>query len=150
MLYLLASLVLGSVTSVTDGDTVKVKLDSEQKPVTVRLACIDSPERKQEGGLKSTLALYRLIPPGQLIQIESSTRDRYGRIVGLIESDGKLINLGLIETGDAVIYPQYFKPCRALKREFDAAQQKAQDNSLGFWALPKELQILPWIWRKNN
>jgi len=45
----------GTVTSVIDGDTIKVQLSSG--PITVRLAHIDAPESHQPGGGAATRTL---------------------------------------------------------------------------------------------
>ena len=49
----------GTVTSVIDGDTIKVQLSS--RPITVRLAHIDAPESYQPGGGAATRALHARI-----------------------------------------------------------------------------------------
>lgn len=41
---------LGTVTKVTDGDTIKVELSSG--PITVRLSSIDAPESNQRAAMK--------------------------------------------------------------------------------------------------
>ena len=148
MLPLFASLLIGNVSSITDGDTLKVR-DIEGETKTVRLACIDSPERRQRGGLESTLSLHKLLPPGQMVEVEIKGRDRYGRTIGLVRVDEKSVNLQLVESGSALVYWQHFSPCLGSGYDFYAAQEKARVNALGFWGLPLELQIPPWVWRKK-
>ena len=70
--------VRGRVSSVTDGDTLKVTLGSTL--VRVRLAEIDSPEIRQPGGVESKKALSRKVL-GRQVRVRSEGYDRYGRLL---------------------------------------------------------------------
>ena len=76
----------GKAIKITDGDTVHV-LQADHTKEKIRLAGIDAPERKQPHGKKATRYLASLIG-NKLVTVEYSKRDRYGRIVGKIESQG--------------------------------------------------------------
>jgi endonuclease YncB( thermonuclease family) len=69
----------GKVVGITDGDTLTVLVD--RKPVKVRLAEIDTPERGQPWASKAKQALSTKVY-GQVVRVEVSDTDRYGRTVG--------------------------------------------------------------------
>ena len=58
---------VGRVTQVTDGDTLKVQLSSW--PITVRLGQIDAPESDQPYGRKAAAAL-RTLAGGRTVALE--------------------------------------------------------------------------------
>ena len=45
------------VTDIIDGDTIKVITKNENKPLNIRLSCIDTPEIKQPWGVEAKLFL---------------------------------------------------------------------------------------------
>ncbi len=78
------------VVGVTDGDTVKV-LTKKKKVEKVRLAEIDTPEKKQPWGKKAKQALSDMVFK-KIVRIERLNKDRYGRTIGRLYIDGKSIN----------------------------------------------------------
>ena len=78
------------VVGVSDGDTVKVLTEqscdsgkdcrSGKVQYRVRLAEIDTPEKKQPYGSKAKQALSDLVF-GRMIKVEQIDKDRYGRLV---------------------------------------------------------------------
>jgi endonuclease YncB( thermonuclease family) len=87
--------------------------------------------RRNQGksGAEATAAVKPL--QGQMVTITEMDTDRYGRLVGLVEHDEKLINLDLVARGLAWFYPQY---CRVqpLCRQIEAAE--AREAKRGLWA----------------
>lgn len=77
------------VVAITDGDTLKVRCGQEgaYEQVTIRLAEIDSPERKQSFGNRSKDALGALCHEA-IATIKPQTKDRYGRTVARVECKG--------------------------------------------------------------
>ncbi|WP_252341701.1 thermonuclease family protein, partial [Escherichia coli] len=67
----------GKVIRVLDGDTIEVLQD--KKPVRIRLANIDAPEKKQAFGRWSANQLKALLA-GQSVTVSYTQTDRYGRI----------------------------------------------------------------------
>ena len=66
--------------SIYDGDTLKVSCNGAI--AKVRLACIDAPEAKQQGGIESRDFLRNLINKnGSEIALIPLEQDRYGRTV---------------------------------------------------------------------
>lgn len=143
---MLPTLIALSVTvqSVIDGDTFKAKLPSGEVS-TVRLSCIDSPEKKAPSGQDAAIALRSLLPTGKMIQVEPTGTDIYARTVAKVTVDNVFVNLWLVQDGHALIYKNYFRPCLEQKQEFESAQKLAQKLRLGFFSLPPEQQISPWI-----
>ena len=91
------------VVSVGDGDTIRVK--SNTKNLTVRLGCIDAPEKKQSPwGLLATKRLKQLLRVGSKISLRSIGTDRYKRIVAEVYVNNRSINTNLVQEGHAVVY----------------------------------------------
>ncbi len=80
LLSVVAQTTSASVVSVGDGDTLRIRQSGQV--TTIRLSCVDAPERAQSPwGQQSTSRLKQLLPPGTAVQIRTITRDRYGRTV---------------------------------------------------------------------
>ena len=56
----------------------------------------------------------------------------------------------MLEAGAAIIYPRYLNNCIKNREKLEAAQQKAQNEQVGFWGLPTNQQINPWDWRRKK
>lgn len=106
------------VVGVSDGDTVKVLTEqscdtgkdcrSGKIQYRVRLAEIDTPEKKQPYGSKAKQALSDLVF-GRMIKVEQIDKDRYGRLVANLYVDGKWVNAEMVRSGSAWVYRQYAK-----------------------------------------
>ncbi len=130
------------VVSVTDGDTVKV-LTLDNQIIKVRLAEIDTPERKQPYGKEAKKALSALVF-GKTVDLRPVTIDRYGRTVGHLFVGSLNVNKQMVRTGHAWVYKRYMKDKTLITDEDYAKSQK-----VGIWALPEHLRVAPWIWRKR-
>jgi len=95
----------GKVVKIADGDTLTLLTSSNQQ-VKVRLAGIDTPERKQPFGNRAKQALAKLAFQKQAL-IEAETKDRYGRTVGVVFVDGLNVNHELVKQGMAWVYRKY-------------------------------------------
>lgn len=145
------------MVGVTDGDTVTV-LDASRETHKIRLAGIDSPEKKQPFGGKAKQSLSTLLY-AKPVQIEWAKRDRYGRIIGkvLVARAGvpcpappcaNEIDAGLaqIEAGLAWHYKKYEKEQSPEDREaYALAETEARSRRNGLWADPDPMP--PWEWR---
>ncbi|KQV98029.1 thermonuclease family protein [Rhizobacter sp. Root1221] len=89
----------GTVTHVTDGDTVWVRPDGS-RPVPVRLYGIDAPESCQAGGPEATEALATRVLRRE-VTVDSSAHDGYGRVVGTVWLRGEDIGAWLVAQGHA-------------------------------------------------
>lgn len=135
----------GKVIKITDGDTVHV-LDADHHKEKVRLAGIDTPERKQPFGNKAKQFLASLIG-NKHVTVDYSKRDRYGRIVGKIVFQGNDINLEMVRAGLAWHYKKYQKEQSKLDRNlYAAADSFVKTNEIGLFG--DKNAIPPWKWRK--
>jgi micrococcal nuclease len=96
--------VVASVTSVTDGDTIDVRIDGAQ--ATVRLLGINAPEQDECWGPESTLNLGTLIDGRDILLVSGEEdTDEFGRLlryVYLDEPDGPIfINSVMVQLGNA-------------------------------------------------
>lgn len=136
-----------TVISTGDGDTLRVK--DGGKTVTVRLSCIDAPERSQRPwGTTAANHLKQLLPKGQTVQLRQIDRDRYGRTVAEVFINGRSVNLQMVADGQAAVYRQYLKKCDA--NSFNQAEQQAKQAGLGIWNPSNPLPVMPWLYRKQH
>ena len=134
-----------TVISTGDGDTLRVK--TQGKVVTIRMACIDAPETGQRPwGQQSAAKLKQLLPPGKAVQVREIERDRYGRTVAELYLGNQSINLQMVKEGQAVVYRQYLSGCAATQNQFLQAESQAKQKKLGFWNQPKP--VMPWDFRR--
>ncbi len=141
------------VIGVSDGDTIKILTEhpcdtggdclSGKVQYRVRLAEIDTPEKKQPFGSKAKSALSDLVF-GRIIKVEQIDKDRYGRIVANIYVNGEWVNAEMVRSGSAWVYRQYAKTPELFKLE-----EEARDEKRGLWALPESERMPPWEWRRK-
>lgn len=128
------------VIGIADGDTLTVL--QNKKPLKIRLANIDAPERKQAFGLRSKKSLsdlcYRKEANYTILDV-----DRYGRSVALVTCSGVDVNRAQIERGMAWVYTQYNKDV-----SLPALQAEAKVDRRGLWA--DEDATPPWKFRHSN
>jgi endonuclease YncB( thermonuclease family) len=134
---------VGTVTKVTDGDTIKVRLPSG--PITVRLDSIDTPEKNQPWGKESTAALARLVANKQ-VEVDVITQDRYERLVAQVAVGGVNVNEQLVKDGHAWAFRRYMKQDTGPK--FCTLEAAARAARRGLWSLPDEDWIYPSDWRR--
>ena len=116
---------------------------------TIRLGCIDSPERAQSPfGSQSTSRLKQLLPPSTAVQIRTITRDRYGRTVAELYVSRQSINLQMVKEGQAVVYRQYLNGCTATKDQYLQAEAQAKKQRLGF--CNQQSPVMPWNYRRGE
>ncbi|MGL4533784.1 MAG: thermonuclease family protein [Fusobacteriaceae bacterium] len=131
----------GKVTSVHDGDTIKVTTKTGEK-FKIRFYGLDSPEvdPKQEYGLEARDYLNSLIYNKE-VEIKVKDKDRYGRTVGEVFYKGESINLDMIKNG----YAWHYKHHAPNRFDFKEAEFFAKTNKKGLW---KGNPIAPWVFRK--
>ena len=130
----------GKVISITDGDTLRILYQGGQ--LKIRLAEIDTPERKQPWGTRAKQALSDKVF-GRVVDVVEIDRDRYGRIVGRIYLGGRDINREMVAEGHAWVYRKYMRDKSLL-----ADEAAARDAELGLWSLPETQRVPPWEWRR--
>ena len=131
----------GKVIKIADGDTLTLLTPSSQQ-VKIRLAGVDTPERKQPFGNKAKQALSNLAFQKQAL-VEIAAKDRYGRTIGVVFVDGLNVNAELVKQGMAWVYRKYTDDERLYVLESEAKQSKR-----GLWL--DENPIPPWEWRKGK
>lgn len=132
---------VGVVTSVHDGDTIKIGA------TTIRLDAIDAPELSQAYGTQSRDNLKSLVD-GKSVTVYYSKIDKYGRTVGSVFTNGcTFANLQQVRSGSAWHYKQYqCEQSASLRTEFAAAQSAAESADLGLWAF---VATPPWVYRNG-
>jgi micrococcal nuclease len=131
---------LYKVTSVLDGDTIKISMNGEIE--TLRLIGIDTPEtvdpRKEVQcfGIEATNRAKELLNNQKVaIEYDSSQgeRDRFGRLlVYVFLEDGTSFNKKMISEGYAYEYTYNSK--YKYQSEFKQAEVNAQSNNTGLWS----------------
>ena len=129
---------LWRVVGVHDGDTITC-LDESNQQQKVRLASIDAPEIGQEYGKTARENLAAMIF-GKTVEVVDEGKDRYGRIVGRVSSNGQDVNRAMIATGNAWHFAEYSNDA-----SLAALQSQAQAQRAGLWATSNPTP--PWDYR---
>jgi endonuclease YncB( thermonuclease family) len=137
--------VTGTVTKVSDGDTITVHTSEETK-LKVRLYGIDAPETEksdhrtghiskpgQPYGEESQSYLTALVL-NKTVRLDILDIDKYRRMVAIVWLGNKNANLEMIKTGMAGSYVKYLKD-EPYKTQFIQAEKDAKDKKLGVWSL---------------
>ncbi|EEW3541155.1 hypothetical protein EAD03_21940, partial [Escherichia coli] len=128
----------GKVIRVLDGDTIEVLQD--KKPVRIRLANIDAPEKKQAFGRWSANQLKALLA-AQPVTVTYTQTDRYGRIIGhVFTTNGTDASRFMVQSGAAWVYERY-----NVDESLPALQREAQEQKRGLWVDANP--VPPWEWR---
>jgi endonuclease YncB( thermonuclease family) len=135
-----AERIAGRVVGVADGDTLTVLTDHKRQ-VRVRLAGIDTPERRQPYGTRARQVLSALAF-GRSAEVEVEDTDRYGRSVGRVRVGGRDVNAEMVRRGAAWVYVRYNRDPALV-----ALEAKARVARRGLWALPEAERVPPWEWR---
>ena len=126
----LADTLIGRVVAVADGDTITV-LDASNTQYKIRLAGIDAPEKGQPYGRVSRQRLADTVFT-KTVEVQWSKRDRYGRTVGKVISDGRDVCLMQIESGLAWHYKKYEREQPAADRKtYAEAEIRARNRNAG-------------------
>jgi endonuclease YncB( thermonuclease family) len=136
-----AGKVAGWVESVADGDTLTIRLQTEEK-VRIRLSGIDAPEKGQAHWRQSWQSLVDLClrRPAEVTIAEF---DKYGRAVGKVDCQGKDANAEQVRRGLAWVYQAYSHDAVLL-----ALETQARDARLGLWENARP--IPPWEYRRKR
>ena len=132
----------GEVTRISDGDTIRLKWKGGE--LKVRLAEIDTPEKRQPYGQAAKQALSDMIW-GNPVKVIAVDTDRYGRIIGRLYVHGEYINLKMVAGGHAWVYRKYSRDPAMLD-----AENRARAAGIGIWALQEDQRIPPWEWRRQQ
>ena len=138
---------IGKVIKVSDGDTITV-LDNNNQKHKIRLKGIDAPESQQVYGDISTQSLAELVYDKEVV-VNWDKKDKYYRILGKVIVDGKDANYLQLKKGLAWYYKQYEKDLSDEdKKRYSEAEEWARNYSEGLWADSKS--IPPWEFRHKG
>lgn len=126
------------VIGIADGDTLTLLIDA--KPLKVRLANIDAPEKAQEFGERSKQSLSDLCF-GKDASYKEQDIDRYGRTVAVVTCGGVEVNRAQIERGMAWVYPKYNKDLM-----LPGLEAMARNEGRGLWSDAEPMP--PWQFRR--
>ncbi len=118
----------GTVTHVSDGDTLWVRPASGGAPVPVRLQGIDAPEACQPFGPQARHALASRVLR-QSVKVDVQGRDDYQRTLARVSVHGQDVGAWLVFTGHAWSYRYRASPGPYARLESQARQARR-----GLWA----------------
>ncbi len=95
---------------VVDGDTLQVWWQDER--VSVRLLCINTPERGQPGYAQATAHLREQLASAHMVDLEFETpgqiaRDRFGRLLAYVWFNGRNLNIEQVRAGHSRFWTKY-------------------------------------------
>lgn len=95
----------------------------------------DAPELAQAPyGEQSKCYLQSWLPVNSAVSLRPVERDRYGRIVAEVFSEGMKVNLNLLEVGHAVVSGGYVSTCEV--SDYWDAEAISRAGGLVFWLTP--------------
>jgi micrococcal nuclease len=125
---------IGKCIKVIDGDSLVVKIGSEEK--VVRLIGVDAPEKNEPLYHEAKRRLEEMILNKHLIlKKDVREKDKYGRALRYAYIKGKFVNAFLIEEGLAV--PEIIPPDVAQAKKLLSTAHSAQKKARGLWKLNK-------------
>jgi endonuclease YncB( thermonuclease family) len=147
------SVLVGTVTRVIDGDSLRVRLAGapagSRGEIEVRLHGADAPEYRQAGGREAKSYLRRQVA-GRRVTLAVVTTDRYDRLVAVVGSDGaEPVNAGLVAAGHAWANRRYLGEVPGADR-LCALEAEARAARRGLWARPPDSWVPPWLFRRTT
>lgn len=133
-----ANSVSGKVVKVKDGDTIVV-LNNQLTMVTIRLAGVDAPEKKQDFGVVAKQFVSDQVF-GKTVIFKEVSKDRYGRTVAFVFYENKNLSQELLKVGLAWHYLKYEK-----SKYLQELETTARNSKVGLWSLPNP--VAPWEFR---
>ena len=123
----------GTVASVIDGDTIQLSNGKH-----VRYLGIDAPEAGEYLGPEATLKNRQLVE-GKKVQLQKgiTDKDKYGRLLRYVYSDGVFVNAELVAQGYAHTY--IFEPDDRYSQVLVQLEQYAKLKQVGIWSGPDAL-----------
>lgn len=130
------------VTSVHDGDSMRVRCPGDRNTIPVRMDQIDAPELDQAHGIKSRDYLRSICPVNATARIEHPGRDQYNRMLGKVYCNDIEVNAAMVKSGSAWVYNRY-----VIDKSLYDLQDQAREQRLGLWA-NRQAQA-PWKFRQR-
>ena len=127
LLRMLGQTVSGTVISVADGDTVRLRLDNKQI-IRVRLEGIDAPEQGEPFSAQARNAA-RVLLFDKRVLVKATDVDNYDRLVARLTVKGIDSSVHLLESGLACHFTRFANDANLAR-----AQLVARTAGRGFWA----------------
>jgi micrococcal nuclease len=126
--------ITGTVTRVSDGDTLTVR--TKDKNVIVRLSRIDAPEISHYGKPAQPYGIeardwLREVVKGEHVVVYDEGTDQYGRMIGTVIMGNENINALMVEDGYAWVYDQFAKDVDGAA--LNELEQVAREKKKGLW-----------------
>jgi micrococcal nuclease len=118
----------GTITKVSDGDTVWVQPDGDGPRLKLRVQGIDAPEICQTWGGQAQAALASQVLHQQ-VQIVGSNLDQYGRVLATVSLNGQDMGQWMVSQGHAWSYR-----FRNSVGPYFAQENQARLNGLGLFS----------------
>ena len=132
------------VVSVTDGDTIKVRINGQVE--AVRFLLVDTPETKhprlgEQPFGQEAKAFTKQMLEGKTVQLEKdvSDRDKYNRLLYYLYVDGKSVQEELLRNGLARVAYVYVPNTKYVDRYYEI-QKEAQKKGVGIWSIENYAQ----------
>jgi len=129
----------GTVSYVTDGDTLWVQPDTGGSPRKLRIDGIDAPEICQTGGEVSRVVLAQRALH-QRVAVTVRRNDIYGRGLARIQLDGNDLGAQMVRAGQAWSYRWHRKPGPYAAEEAAAWQSRQGLFAAGRPELPRDFR----------
>lgn len=130
------------VTSVHDGDSMRVRCPGFKDTLRIRMDQIDAPELDQPHGIRSRDYLRSLCPKGEQAVVHDLGADTYNRRLGRVLCKDVDVNAAMVKAGAAWVYDYHVSDDNSLY----PLQDEAQAQKRGLWAGPKK-PVAPWDFR---
>lgn len=123
----------GTVTHVTDGDTVRVRPSGGGATVSIRLLGIDAPETCQAFGPQARDALRSRVL-GEPVRVRGRGEDDYGRQLARVEHRHEDVGRWLVRNGYA-----WSMRFHGRSGPYAVLEAQAREGRRGLWAQPGAL-----------
>lgn len=125
-------LVVATVLSVTDGDTIRVLIDGREEPL--RLIGINAPEQTECYAPEATDKLTELVNGREVTLVQdASDRDQFGRLLRYVYLDDVFVNDVLVREGYVISHR--YEPDTAMAETLEASGASARAEGRGLWAV---------------
>jgi micrococcal nuclease len=129
-----SALLRGSVSHVSDGDSLWVRPAGGGAPVEIRLLDIDDPEGCQAHGAQARQALAGRVLR-QPVRVLTRGRDDYGRTLARVEHRGEDLGGWMVARGHA-----WSATFRRRAGPYAALEAQARRTRRGLWAAPAPME----------
>ena len=129
-----AAILRGTVSHVTDGDTLWVRPADGGAAVEIRLLDLDAPEACQRFGAEAKQALKKLVLQ-QPVRVLTRSPDDYGRTLARVEHRGQDVGAWLVRNGYA-----WSSSFHRRAGPYAPVEEQARREHAGLWARADALE----------